>query len=47
MRINASWQAALSVNNVLDKRYYESIDPAMYAWYGTPRNLTLRIDARY
>jgi outer membrane receptor for ferric coprogen and ferric-rhodotorulic acid len=39
---------ALTVNNVLDKDYYESIGtPALHTWYGEPRNLMLRIDGRY
>jgi outer membrane receptor for ferric coprogen and ferric-rhodotorulic acid len=43
-----NWQVALSVNNVLDKRYYLSQDtPDVGFWYGDPRNFMLRIDAKY
>jgi len=46
--IDRTWRVALSVNNVLDKRYYESIDtPPLHAWYGEPRNWILRVDASY
>ena len=46
--INPSWEVALSVNNVLDKRYYLSQHtPAMNVWYGDPRNFMLRIDANF
>jgi outer membrane receptor for ferric coprogen and ferric-rhodotorulic acid len=46
--IDPTWQAALSVNNVFDKRYYLSQDtPNLNVWYGEPRNLMLRIDAKY
>ena len=46
--INPSWEVALSVNNVLDKRYYLSQNtPAMNVWYGDPRNFMLRIDASF
>ncbi|MBS0422262.1 MAG: TonB-dependent siderophore receptor [Proteobacteria bacterium] len=44
--VDPHWRVALSVNNVLDKRYYESID-SFQGWYGRPRNWLLRIDARY
>jgi outer membrane receptor protein involved in Fe transport len=37
---------ALSVNNVLDKRYYLSQDN-VNLWHGDPRNFVLRIDAKY
>jgi outer membrane receptor for ferric coprogen and ferric-rhodotorulic acid len=40
------WQVALSVNNVLDKRYYLSQDN-VNLWHGDPRNFVLRIDAKY
>ena len=48
MPISPNWQVALSVNNVLDKRYYLSQDtPEFSVWYGEPRNFMLRIDAKY
>jgi outer-membrane receptor for ferric coprogen and ferric-rhodotorulic acid len=47
-QLSPNWQVALSVNNVLDKRYYLSQDtPSLALWYGEPRNFMLRIDAKY
>ena len=47
-QLSRNWQVALSVNNVLDKRYYLSQDtPTLNLWYGEPRNFMLRIDAKY
>jgi outer membrane receptor protein involved in Fe transport len=45
-RLDRNWQVALSVNNVLDKRYYLSQDN-VNLWHGDPRNFMLRIDAKY
>jgi len=46
--VDRHWRAALVVNNVLDKVYYESIQiPILRGWYGEPRNWMLRVDARY
>jgi outer-membrane receptor for ferric coprogen and ferric-rhodotorulic acid len=46
--IDSQWRVALSLNNALDKVYYESIDvPSLYAWYGEPRNWVLRFDGRF
>jgi outer membrane receptor for ferric coprogen and ferric-rhodotorulic acid len=46
--LSRNWQVALSVNNVLDKRYYVSQDtPNLGLWYGDPRNFMLRIDAKF
>ncbi|EQB14974.1 TonB-dependent siderophore receptor [Sphingobium lactosutens] len=43
--IDAHWSAALSANNIFDKRYYQNIgeNSAGYsnAWYGIPRNILL------
>jgi outer-membrane receptor for ferric coprogen and ferric-rhodotorulic acid len=44
--VDRNWQVAVSVNNVLDETYYESIDPKQ-VWYGPPRNWMLRIDGKY
>ena len=42
---DANWRVALTLNNVLDKKYYESLDrPPLRDWYGEPRNLMLRVD---
>lgn len=46
--IDPNWRVALSVNNVLDKRYYLSQStPAQSVWYGEPRNFMFRIDAEF
>jgi outer membrane receptor for ferric coprogen and ferric-rhodotorulic acid len=47
-QLSPNWQVALSVNNILDKRYYLSQNtPDLTLWYGEPRNVMLRIDAKY
>src|SRR5580698_737965 len=45
-KLNRNWQVALTVNNVLDKRYYLS-QSGVNLWHGDPRNFMLRIDAKY
>jgi outer membrane receptor for ferric coprogen and ferric-rhodotorulic acid len=47
-QIDAHWRAALSVNNIFDRIYYQTIGiPAGGSWYGEPRGFVLRIDGRY
>jgi outer-membrane receptor for ferric coprogen and ferric-rhodotorulic acid len=47
-QINPHWRAALSVNNVFDRIYYQTIGiPAGDNWYGEPRGFVLRVDCRY
>jgi outer membrane receptor for ferric coprogen and ferric-rhodotorulic acid len=47
-RVDPNWQLALSVKNVLDKRYYESLGlPELRTWYGEPRSVMLRIDGSF
>jgi outer-membrane receptor for ferric coprogen and ferric-rhodotorulic acid len=47
-QIDAHWGAALSVNNVFDRVYYQTIGtPAGGSWYGEPRGFVLRVDGRY
>jgi TonB-dependent siderophore receptor len=46
--LDSNWQVAISVDNVLDKRYYDSqSSPSFNVWYGEPRNFMLRIDAKF
>ena len=45
-KLDRNWQVALTVNNVLDKRYYLS-QSGVNLWHGDPRNFMLRIDAKY
>ena len=47
-QIDAHWRAALSVNNVFDHIYYQTIGlPTGGNWYGEPRGFVLRVDGRY
>ena len=46
-QITPNWAVALSVNNVLDKSYYESFSRLQRVWYGEPRNFMLRVDGKY
>ena len=47
-RFDEHWQVALTVNNLLDKHYYQTIGiPSGGSWYGDPRNYLLRLDARF
>jgi len=46
-RINPGWRAALTVNNVFDRIYYQTIGYPLYGnWYGEPRNFLVRIDGK-
>ena len=45
---DSHWRAALNVNNVFDRIYYQAIGTGAGGnWYGEPRNLMVRIDAKY
>jgi len=47
-QIDAHWRAALSVNNIFDRIYYQTIGtPQGGNWYGEPRGFVLRIDGKY
>jgi outer membrane receptor for ferric coprogen and ferric-rhodotorulic acid len=47
-QFDAHWRAALSVDNVFDRIYYQTIGiPTGGNWYGEPRGFVLRIDGRY
>jgi len=46
--IDSHWRAALNVNNIFDRIYYQAVGSANGgSWYGEPRNLMVRIDAKY
>jgi outer membrane receptor for ferric coprogen and ferric-rhodotorulic acid len=46
--IDRHWQLALTVNNIFDKHYYQTIGtPEGGSWYGDPRNYLLRVDAQF
>ena len=43
-QINKNWSAALNVNNLFDKTYYQTIGaPGWGSFYGDPRNATLTV----
>jgi outer-membrane receptor for ferric coprogen and ferric-rhodotorulic acid len=47
-RVGSHWRAALSVNNVFDRVYYQTIgSPNGGNWYGEPRGFLFRLDGRY
>lgn len=46
--IAPNWQAALTVGNVFDEIYYQTLGESLIDnWYGEPRSVTLRIEGRY
>jgi len=52
--VDANWRVDLSVNNVLDKRYFESVSNRSELptrnedfWYGAPRNYLLKVEAAF
>jgi outer membrane receptor for ferric coprogen and ferric-rhodotorulic acid len=46
--VDANWQMALSVNNLADERYFETTGGTTNGnWFGEPRSVLLRVDARY
>jgi TonB-dependent siderophore receptor len=41
------WRVALTVNNLFDRVYYQTIGTPLYGnWYGEPRNFLLSVEAR-
>lgn len=47
-QLNKNWSAALNINNVFDKKYYQTIGaPGWGSFYGEPRNATLSLRARF
>ncbi|MBW7903215.1 MAG: TonB-dependent siderophore receptor [Rhodocyclaceae bacterium] len=47
-RFDQHWSAALNINNLFDKRYYQVVGTTDYGnWYGEPRNLMLTLRASY
>ncbi|MFC4311164.1 TonB-dependent siderophore receptor [Steroidobacter flavus] len=43
-RFNTQWSAALNVENLFDKTYYQSVGQIYYGnWYGPPRSFTLSL----
>lgn len=47
-RIDANWLAAINVDNLFDKRYYQTVGPVGYwNWYGEPRSITLSLRGEF
>ncbi|MHC3924138.1 TonB-dependent siderophore receptor [Alcaligenes nematophilus] len=47
-QFNKNWSAALNVNNLFDKKYYQTIGaPGWGSFYGDPRNATLTLRGRF
>jgi outer-membrane receptor for ferric coprogen and ferric-rhodotorulic acid len=47
-QISSKWQLAVSVNNLFDKTYYQTIGtPEGGNWYGDPRNFVVRLDGKF
>ena len=47
-QFNPNWQAALSINNVFDRRYYATLSGTSGGnWYGEPRQFLVRLDGRF
>ncbi len=47
-QVNKNWSAALNVNNLFDKKYYQTIGaPGWGSFYGEPRNATLTLRGRF
>ena len=47
-RFDRRWSATLNVNNVFDKKYYQSVGYAEYSnWYGVPRNFLVSMRYSY
>lgn len=46
--INSQWSAALNINNLLDRRYYQTVGPDQYGnWYGAPRGMMLTVTGTF
>lgn len=47
-KINDNWDVSLSVNNLLDKKYYERVHGyTTFNFYGEPRSAQLRLNAKF
>jgi outer-membrane receptor for ferric coprogen and ferric-rhodotorulic acid len=46
--IEPHWRVALTVNNLFDRVYYQTISSPLYGnWYGDPRNFLVSVEARF
>lgn len=47
-QINDTWALSLNLDNLLDKRYYQTVGTTQWGnWYGTPRNFTLALRGKW
>ena len=47
-QIDERWKLGLNLNNVFDRRYYQTIGTINGGnWYGEPRNFLIRLDGRF
>ena len=47
-QLNPGWEISLSINNLFDKHYYESVGPFLWSsWYGPPRNFMLSLEGAF
>ncbi len=47
-RLNEHWSASLNINNILNKKYYQTVGYSDYAnFYGEPRSFLLTVRANY
>jgi outer membrane receptor for ferric coprogen and ferric-rhodotorulic acid len=47
VRLSENWLAAVSVNNIFDRVYYENTGSLTGLWYGSPRGYLLQLSGRY
>ncbi|MFC4311160.1 TonB-dependent siderophore receptor [Steroidobacter flavus] len=46
--INPRWRAGLNIENLLDRRYYQTVGRSDYGnWYGEPRSFTLSLRGQF
>ncbi|GGB97535.1 ligand-gated channel [Oxalicibacterium flavum] len=46
--INPIWSASLNINNLFDKKYYQTLGSSTYGnWYGEPRNAMLTVRGKF
>jgi hypothetical protein len=46
--IHPHWQAAFTISNVFDRVYYQTLGSSpLNNWYGEPRAVPVRVDAKY
>ncbi len=46
-QIAPQWQLQVNVRNMLDRRYYQSIESPAYTSYGAPRSVQMVLGYRY